>query len=242
MVAAIGCCGAHAAALPDSRFLVLDGANVKWGPTLLGSGATVTYALATAAADFPQARNCRSLVPLRALRSATPIEPDTLRSEVQAAFAAWSAVADITFREADPASANILIGAQGDPFGVAFTNVSHGSIAADGTASITRSVICLNPQAGWKVGFDGNLQVYDVRYALEHEIGHAIGLDHPGVAGVLMDFRYTEAFRVPQPGDIAAVDLLYGPRPGTAVVAAASAGAVQQVATRPDPFLGHPVP
>jgi len=234
---------AGAAVLTDSRLLVLDGANVKWGAPALGTGATVTYALVTTTVAFPDARNCRSLVPPQELLSASHIDPGRLQGEVSAAFDAWSAVTDIAFRETDPASADILIGAEGDPFGVAFTNVSHGPIPAEGPAPISRSVICLNPQANWKVGFDGNLKVYDLRYALEHEIGHAIGLDHPGVPGVLMDFRYTESFRVPQPGDIAAADLLYGSRGGVAVVAAVALTApVQPVAARPDPLLGHPVP
>ena len=28
-----------------------------------------------------------------------------------------------------------------------------------------------------KIGFDGNLNIYDVRYTLMHEIGHGIGLE-----------------------------------------------------------------
>jgi hypothetical protein len=235
---------AHAGALADSRLLVLDGTNVKWGAPAFGAGATVTFALATSASEFSDARNCRSLVPAGAILTANHIAPAIMHSEVAAAFAAWSAVADVTFREVGPSSADILIGAQGDPFGVAFTNVWHGAETPKGPAPITRSVICLNPDAGWKVGFDGNLKTYDLRYTIEHEIGHALGLDHPGVPGVLMDFRYTEMFRVPQAGDIAAIDLLYGPRGGAVVAASTTAPttSVAAVAMRPDPFLGHPAP
>ena len=56
-------------------------------------------------------------------------------------------------------------------------------------------LICFNPLQKWKVGFDGNLDVYDMRYTLTHEIGHAIGLDHPGAAGALMGFRYDEKLK-----------------------------------------------
>ena len=52
--------------------------------------------------------------------------------------------------------------------------------------SIRQSLICLNPVKPWKVGFDGNLKVYDIRHTIAHEIGHAIGLDHPGASGSLM--------------------------------------------------------
>jgi hypothetical protein len=82
--------------------------------------------------------------------------------------------------------------------------------------------MCLSPEERWKIGFDGDLDVYDLRYALLHEIGHAIGLDHPALAGQLMDFRYLERFRAPQTGDILGAVALYGPsRPPMADVAAA---------------------
>jgi hypothetical protein len=44
-----------------------------------------------------------------------------------------------------------------------------------------------------------------------HEIGHAIGLDHPGIPEALMDFRYREAFSSLQAGDRAGAKALYGP-------------------------------
>src|SRR5690606_40228555 len=77
---------------------------------------------------------------------------------------------------------------------------------------IEQSLICFIPEQRWKIGFDGNLEVYDVRYAAAHEIGHAIGLDHPPSAGQLMHHRYQEKFRTLQPGDIEGVGLLYGLR------------------------------
>ena len=73
-------------------------------------------------------------------------------------------------------------------------------------------MVCLNPTRPWKIGFDGDLDVYDLRYTLIHEIGHAIGLDHPAIAGQLMAYKYGEKFRVLQAGDIRGVETLYGPR------------------------------
>jgi hypothetical protein len=135
----------------------------------------------------------------------------------------WQAVADIRFEPAaDPAGADILIGAQAVPRDRAYTNVAHAPAAAPAAAlrgaaepvrRIGRSLICLNPRQRWKIGFDGNLKVYDLRYTLAHEIGHAIGLDHPGSRGELMGFRYTERFRALQHGDIAGAVALYGPAP-----------------------------
>ena len=79
--------------------------------------------------------------------------------------------------------------------------------------SIRQSLVCLNSEKPWKAGFDGNLEVYDLRHTFTHEIGHAIGLDHPGPTGALMGFRYTEAARGLMAGDIEAVRMLYGKRP-----------------------------
>ena len=58
--------------------------------------------------------------------------------------------------------------------------------------------------------FGGSLAVYDLRYTITHEIGRAIGLDHPVPAGQLMPFRYQEEFRALQAGDIEGAVQLYG--------------------------------
>ena len=138
----------------------------------------------------------------------------------------WEGVANLTFREVrDPRTANILIGAQGEPQGRAFTNVALKGGRA-GQKTIERSLICLNPRQPWKVGFDGRLQVYDIRYTIAHEIGHAIGLDHPSAAGELMSYRYDERQKGLQPGDTKGVVLLYGPKPGASSYADIETGSI----------------
>jgi Matrixin len=123
------------------------------------------------------------------------------------------AAANINFRAAEaPLTADILIGAEVEPVGWAFANVSYKASSKDRPKPILRSLICLNPLRRWKVGFNGDLKSYDLRYAIAHEIGHAIGLDHPATGDQIMGYRYEEQFLDLQPGDIAGAVLLYGRR------------------------------
>ena len=51
----------------------------------------------------------------------------------------------------------------------------------------------------------------DFGTVLAHEIGHAIGLDHPGATGALMAFSNQGDIDHLMPGDIAGAAALYGP-------------------------------
>jgi hypothetical protein len=225
------------AAAGDYRLLTLNGSLVKWGKPALGASAVVTYAFATKALTFKGARNCATMTTFDRLATASGWEGVDLRREARAAFHEWEQVSGVTFKEVERVGdAGIVIGAQGKPTGWAFSNVAPVTQSASlpstvqkalgGTAeraqllpparvptvdSIRQSLICLNPLKPWKLGFDGNLKVYDIRHTIAHEIGHAIGLDHPGASGSLMGFRYDEKIDGPQAGDIAAVQRLYGP-------------------------------
>jgi hypothetical protein len=166
------------------------------------------------------------------------ITEEKAKSELQAALRTWENVADIAFIEvADPGIANIVIGAADDPGGRAFANLSYrskkgptpvtmalgkadapsapalDSEGGDGSiVPIDQAYVCLNPKSRWKIGFDGNLEVYDLRHTFTHEVGHAIGLDHPDSTGAVMAFRYDERVRELQASDIAGVQRLYGAR------------------------------
>lgn len=221
-------------AAADHRLLVLEGSWVKWGRAQWGANAIVTYAFASAPQNSPGARNCSSVLAFDELTRRTGLPERQLHQEADAAFAAWAQVTGLTFTETKEAErADIVIGVQGKPTGRAFTNVELAAdpvakapkaergfaISAEppspvaktqGLRTIRKALICLNPLQKWKIGFDGNLDVYDVRYTLTHEIGHAIGLDHPGPAGSLMGFRYDEKQKSLTRQDIEAAQRLYG--------------------------------
>src|SRR5262249_33151728 len=101
---------------------------------------------------------------------------------------------------------------------------------------ISLARICLNPAKRWKIGFDGDLTVYDLRYTLAHEIGHAIGLDHPVSAGQIMGYRYEEHFRSLQPGDTHGATLLYGARSPNAVEVTSGEAGARQTSLAPRQF------
>ena len=184
------------------------------------------------------ANNCGAMQGLTdAVALSADVSSQTVLDELQQAFAAWEHVANIKFVEsADVDRANIIIGATRVPKGKAFANLSlrhdgYGSAIASALGDdrqtaiiasergvtkrveeIDKAYVCLNANAQWKRGFDGNLDVYDLRHTFMHEIGHAIGLDHPDTMPAVMGFRYDERTSELQPIEIAAVQKLYGAR------------------------------
>lgn len=231
---------------PAFRLLELGGRTVRWTIPENGLPATITYAFLAQPAQFPGARNCDAMLPPEAALKPSRIDTADFRREVRAAFAAWEKAANVVFREtASTADAGILIGADAKARGRAFTNVAlheDGGRAAKRMGAIRQSLICLNPLRPWKIGFDGNLDVYDVRFTITHEIGHAIGLDHPGAEGQLMGYRYVEKGRGLKPGDIAGAVALYGrpgsPAPSDHAAASVPRAPASRLASRKGPAFG----
>lgn len=197
---------------PHFRVLQLNGSRVQWlMPVRTAHALTLTYSVVARPEIATGAINCGRMTSPTAMLRENGVDTFAWRTELRAAFDLWQAVTAIKFVELSPGSeANIKIGAQIDPIGRAFTNVAFDAAAASEPKPITQSLICLNPAVRWKVGFDGDLTVYDIRYTIAHEIGHAIGLDHPMPSGVVMGYRYDERFRELQQGDVAGAQALYG--------------------------------
>lgn len=214
------------------RLIKLDGGYLKWGDGRLGTPAEVTIAFADRAVHIPGARNCRVMNGIQKLSATAGFSLGVIRAELEKAMRMWTQVAAIRFRFTRAEDADILVGTQVKPRGRAFANVEYTTAqemasmvrpASAGGSDVRetgqdvpvhrmdRAQICLNPVQKWDVGFDGNRASYDLRYTFAHEIGHAIGLNHPGRRGSLMASRYEETFRELRAGDIAGVQRLYGP-------------------------------
>jgi hypothetical protein len=212
-VALVVVAGAAEAVAPLFKLLILNEQLVRWNlapPQPL----VVTYGFARESIAFPRAYNCKELRPLDGLAAASRLSVDSVEREIVTGLKQWEAATPLRFELAsDWRRAQILIGARGEVTGSAFADVfprsMHGSVAP-----IERSLICFNPGRKWKIGFGGDLEVYDIRYVATHEAGHAIGLDHPGKTGQLMSYGYQETFRTLQPGDVLGARELYRQLPG----------------------------
>lgn len=202
---------ASVAQAADYRLLRLDGSTVKWGDRTLGSGARVTYSFVRERVTFADAINCGSLDPPDGLLAASGLTMREFTNAFRTAFSMWEQVANIAFRFVpDPRKADILIGAQAIPRGIAFANVWPAVPKASPVNTIARATICLNPAAPWETEPDGSDDTFDLRHIAAHEIGHTIGLDHPGPRGQLMGYQYADEVGVLKKGDIRGAIALYG--------------------------------
>jgi hypothetical protein len=197
----------------DFRLLMLGERYVKWGTPNFGAPAEVTYGFADRRYEYADAINCGVIGPIDELLRASKLTRQQFIDNVRGAFSMWQSAANVSFRYTENAAqAQILIGAQGNPRGIAFANVWHdGSGHNNRIATITQATVCLNPQITWKNNSDGKPDSYHLRHVIAHEVGHTIGLDHPGRTGQLMGYRYSDDTSRLGLGDVEGAVTLYGP-------------------------------
>ena len=216
------------AALADAgfRFLEIDGHQVKWGAPTLGRGATLTFAIVSDPNRFSGKINCRRISGIRPILTRSHLSHRDFERELKAALAMWEHVANVRFRPAKRASAaDVLISAETGSKGVAYADVAlAASDDVEGAVRrIVKGIVCLSPGIRWTTHDErpmaakppGDRGPYRLRYALAHEIGHVLGLDHPSPTGELMSFEYESDSRHLRAGDVAGIMALYGPRRAT---------------------------
>lgn len=218
---------AAAAALPSAASAYVLGTTSpgKWGsPTMGTSGGVVTWSL------MPTGTSCTAEEAGCSITALADFMPSGYLSVIQAAFSAWSAVANISFQQvaddgaafnAGTTSGDIRLG--GHVFDGAGGTLAHGfyppmngaTAAGDIHFDIAETWVLSLPDAG-----------FDLFNVMTHELGHAIGLDHTAVPASLMNAFYTEAFSGPQTDDIAGAQFIYGAAVATEVPVPAPASAL----------------
>lgn len=192
----------------------------KWGAPTLGTGATVSYSF------MPTGTSCVAEGAGCSITNLSAFMPVGYLTQITNALNAWSAVANLTFvLSADDGTAfNAACGTCGDmrfgghTFDGVGGTLAHGFFPpANGNSAA--GDIHFDTADNWKTAFGG--PGFDIFQVTAHEIGHALGLSHTGVANSLMNPFYTEAFSGPQADDIAGMQFLYGapvtsvPEPGS---------------------------
>ncbi len=216
--------GGALAATSASAYVLGSTIPGKWGLPVFGTGAVITYSF------MPTGSSCGQEFAGCTITALADFMPVGYLAEINAALAAWSSVADLTFNMVADDGLPFNVGTSGQlRFGGHFFDGQFGTLAhgyyPPNNGATAAGDMHYDTADLWKIGFGGNPNAFDIFQVTAHEIGHALGLDHTPVAGSLMNPFYTEAFSGPQADDIAGMQYIYGPaqvhgapEPGTAAL------------------------
>ena len=142
--------------------------------------------------------------------------------DIRAAFAAWSAVANIQFVEvADSGTAFDAAGALG--------HIRIGGHIFDGASNVLAHAYFPPPLGGQSLEGDLHFDIaenwacapgsgqFDIGFVALHEIGHSIGLRHEPTILAVMNAFYNPSLTALQYDDMLGAQQIYGPAPGATV-------------------------
>jgi len=199
----------------DCRLLEFGGHRVMWAQSAAGHPLHLTVAFIVHG-SAAIGNTCGSIRRPSFGNAKRPITDADFTAAVSRAMSRWEAAANIRFELiSDVATADVVIGAQLAPRGIAFVDLQTSFDDVQERHQIKRAAICLNDQVRWKIGLDTDPTTFDVERVVLHEIGHVLGLDHPSSRGHIMAFRYSEALAELTAGDIKGARHLYGAPPVT---------------------------
>ena len=201
--------GAFTAPLTASAFVLGPTTPGKWGSPTMGTGATITWSY------MNSGTSCAAEGAGCTISSLASFMPVGFGTQIEAAFEAWAAVANLTFVfvaadngvafNAAGTNADIRIG--GHAFDGALGTLAHGFYPPN-NGDTAAGDIHFDTAEIWSLTQAGS--GFDIFTVMAHELGHALGLDHTNVAGSLMNPFYSESIVGPQADDIAGMQFIYG--------------------------------